>query len=294
MRDCFQKQNDVWPIAETMAVSLTQPVSAPLPSVNPDGPIAVFDSGLGGISVLRVLHRLLPAEDFLYFGDSANAPYGTKTQAELIARCQAIVENLLARGAKCIVVACNTATSAAVPFLRRQYPQIPIVGMEPAVKPAALSGAHPRVLVMATPVTVRGERLHHLVQMFDETADIHLLEAPEIVRFVESGQSDAQPTEALRAYLRDLLQPYLPGSGAASQKLDAIVLGCTHFPFVQNCIRETFPYEVTIFDGAEGTARQTKRRLAAIHALRTEGSGQVILENSDPAKLGLANALFKA
>ena len=292
MRDELKEQNQVQRIAETVAVAQTQPVSAFLPSGNQAGPIAVFDSGLGGISVLRALRRLMPAEDFLYFGDSANAPYGTKTQEELLARCETIVNALLARGAKCVVVACNTATSAAVPALRRLYPGLPIIGMEPAVKPAATEGGHPRVLVMATPVTIHGERLHQLVQTYDQQAEILLLEAPQIVNFVESGESDAHPTKALRAYLHEILQPYLPETGTAFKKLDAIVLGCTHFPFVRHCIQETLPYAVELFDGAEGTARQTRRRLKALGALRQTGQGKVQMENSDPGKLSLAWSLL--
>ena len=298
-------------------------------------PIAVFDSGVGGVSVLRELHRVLPAEHLIYFGDSAHAPYGTKTQEALITRCREITDHLIAEGAKCLVVACNTATSAAVPALRKTYPDLPIIGMEPAVKPAAQSGRHPTVLVMATPFTIRGERLHELIGHFEDEANILLLPAPGIVTYVENGETDAAPTEGIRAYLKEILSPYfappvqgehanhtvahphpfslasgddVPNRFAADSsdesgandepcrqggKIDAIVLGCTHFPFVERLIRETVPYPVQIFDGAHGTAMQTKRRLAEKGLLR-EGSegGSVRFENSDPGKLKLERSLF--
>ena len=124
---------------------------------NGSQPIAVFDSGVGGISVLRELVRIMPNENYIYYGDSANAPYGTRTLEEVRQLTGTHARNLFARGAKGLVVACNTATSASVRILREQYPQIPIVGIEPAVKPAANCKEHPRVLVMATPISIREE-----------------------------------------------------------------------------------------------------------------------------------------
>ena len=173
-----------------------------------EDPIAIMDSGLGGISVLRQMKKVMPLEDYLYFGDSVHAPYGERPPEEIIALCEENTEMLLEQGAKCIVIACNTATSAAAEVLRSRYPEIPVIGMEPAVKPAAKSGGHPKVLVLATPITIRGDRLHHLVENFDGEADFTLLEAPGIVRFVEAGICDANPEEPLMEYLRELLSPY--------------------------------------------------------------------------------------
>ena len=127
-------------------------------------PIGVLDSGLGGISVLRELVKLMPGEDFIYYGDSANAPYGTRTPEEVIDLTKKDVEFLLERGAKAIVVACNTATSAGIQILRERYTDIPVIGIEPALKPAVLSKQNPKVLVMATPMTLREEKFHHLMQ----------------------------------------------------------------------------------------------------------------------------------
>lgn len=267
-----------------------------------DGSIAVMDSGLGGISVLRELLSVMPGEDYLYFGDSVNAPYGEKPPEVIRALCRRNVEMLLQRGAKCVVIACNTATSAAAELLRHEYPAVPIIGMEPAVKPAAVSGGHPRVLVLATPLTIKGSRLHQLVAAHADEADFILREAPGIVRFVEDGVCDAAPNEALYAYLRDLLSDFSlkrnsedtennadrENDGSTCGKVDAVVLGCTHFPFVRRSIEQVLGYPVAVYDGAHGTAMQTRRRLEACGLLRKDAAsrkGTVVLLNSDKNKL---------
>lgn len=288
-----------------------------------ENPIAVMDSGLGGISVLRELLKVLPDERYIYFGDSKNAPYGEKTNEALIALCREHVKRLLSMGAKCIVIACNTATAAAAEKLRAEYPKLPIIGMEPAVKPAAQSGGHPRVLVLATPLTIRGDRLHHLVENYDKNAEFILKEAPEIVRFVESGVCDKAPNEALHTYLSELLSEFCADAGngqtpeplqkklpAANgifpkQKVDGVVLGCTHFPFVKETIKSVLGYPVNVFDGAHGTAVQTKNRLAACGLLcegkasftasadaGEEAAERMILLNSDETKLPTAQMLL--
>ena len=137
-----------------------------------ENPIAVFDSGVGGISVLRQLVRIMPNENYIYYGDSLHAPYGTKTLEEVQRlTCEKAAE-LFQQGAKGLVVACNTATSAAVRMLREKYPEIPIVGIEPAVKPAATFMEHPRVLVLATPMTIRNEKLKHLMERYQDQAEL--------------------------------------------------------------------------------------------------------------------------
>ena len=148
-------------------------------------PIAVFDSGVGGISVLRELTKIMPKEDFIYFGDSKNAPYGVKTKEEVRKLTIACATRLFDQGAKGLVVACNTATSAAVRVLREMYPYIPIVGIEPAVKPAVLCMDHPRVLVMATPMTIHEEKLHNLIAKYEDKATIIPLPCPGLMDFVE-------------------------------------------------------------------------------------------------------------
>lgn len=263
-------------------------------SLNREQPIAVMDSGLGGISVLRELVSVMPGERYLYFGDSKNAPYGEKPPEVLLQLCRQNIDLLLRKGAKCVVVACNTATSAAVPALREEYSFLPIIGMEPAVKPAAQQGAHPRVLVLATPLTIEGDRLHHLVEAHAEDAEFILKAAPEIVRFVESGVCDAAPTPELRTYLRDLLAEFrLPG-----RRLDAVVLGCTHFPFVREGIRNALGYDAAIYDGAHGTAMQTRRRLLEAgllseYADAKDGTIRAELLNSDADKLPAERMLFR-
>ena len=184
-----------------------------------NNPIGIFDSGLGGISVLRELVRIMPSEDFIYLGDSLHAPYGTKTLEEVRQRSIENAEFLFDKGAKGLVVACNTATSAAVRLLREMYPYIPIVGIEPAVKPAVNCMEHPKVLVMATPMTIREEKFHKLMDRYKEQGEIIPLPCPGLMNFVERGDLDG---EDLEKYLSELLFEY------KHNKVDAVVLGCTH------------------------------------------------------------------
>ena len=149
--------------------------------------IGVFDSGVGGISVLRELVAQMPNENYIFFGDSKNAPYGTKTLEEVQKLTCADAEYLLSRGVKALVVACNTATSAAIRILREKYADMPVIGIEPALKPAVHAGGHPRVLVMATPMTLREEKFHALMQRFESDAEILRLPCPGLVEYVEQG-----------------------------------------------------------------------------------------------------------
>ena len=236
--------------------------------MNSNDYIAVFDSGVGGISVLRHLVRQLPQERFLYFGDSANAPYGTRTKEEVKNLTLAVAEKLQGRGIKALVVACNTATSAAIGELRAAYPDLTVIGIEPALKLAANMFPRGTIGVMATPMTLREEKFNSLMARFSETCTIHKLPAPGLVELVESGKADSPETEEL---LRKLFAPH--------SHLDALVLGCTHYPFVIPVISRIFQGKVALLDGGEGTARQTKRRLAEKNLLRT-GEGEVIIENS--------------
>ena len=235
-------------------------------------PIAVFDSGVGGISVLRELVRIMPNENYIYYGDSANAPYGTRTLEEVRQLTGTHARNLFARGAKGLVVACNTATSASVRILREQYPQIPIVGIEPAVKPAANCKEHPRVLVMATPMTIREEKFQKLMSRYTQQAEILPLPCPGLMNFVERCDLDG---EDLQHYLNELLYEY------RLHPVDAVVLGCTHYPFVRSQIAEVLGGNVQIFDGGEGTAREMRRRLSVCGLLsQSTQKGEVVFDNS--------------
>ena len=254
-----------------------------------DRPIAVFDSGVGGISVLRELVRIMPNENYIYFGDSQNAPYGTKTLEEVRRLTRSHAMELFDRGAKGLVVACNTATSAAVRVLREEFLEIPIVGIEPAVKPAATFMENPRVLVMATPMTIREEKLKKLIAEYADLGEIIPLPCPGLMNFVERGDLDG---EDLMRYLNELLFEY------QKNPVDAVVLGCTHYPFVRNAIAKVLGEKVKIFDGGEGTAREMKRRLKEAGLLTAqETSGTVIFDNSlegneKEEKMALCETLF--
>ena len=233
-------------------------------------PIGVFDSGVGGISVLRELVALMPNENYIFFGDSANAPYGTKTLEQVVELVRNDAKHLYDRGVKALVVACNTATSAGIQMLRDQYTDIPVIGIEPALKPAVLSGEHPIVLVMATPMTLREEKFHCLMQRFETEAEIVPLPCPGLMEFVERGELES---EALEQYLQNLFAPY--------EKVDAVVLGCTHYPFVRGMIQKVLGKGAVLFDGGAGTARETRRQLEERKLLNpSEEQGKVVFENS--------------
>ena len=232
--------------------------------------IAVFDSGVGGISVLRHLRRELPGERFLYFGDSANAPYGSRTTEEVRQLTLAAAKKLTTEyDIKALVIACNTATAAAVKEVRAAYPDLIVIGIEPALKVAADNFPGGRVGVMATEVTLREEKFDTLLHRFDRECTITKIPAPGLVQLIEAGKVDGEETEAL---LRTILDPYIG-------KLDALVLGCTHYPFAARAISRVLGQKVVLLEGGGGTARETKRRLAAAGLLE-EGEGSVTILNS--------------
>ena len=249
-------------------------------------PIAVFDSGVGGISVLRELVKILPNENYIYYGDSKNAPYGMKDKETVKSLTVAAAEYLFAQGAKGLVVACNTATSAAVRTLRELYPDIPIIGIEPAVMPAVTWKPNCRVLVMATPMTIREEKFQMLMAKYTDFAEIIPLPCPGLMDFVERGDLHSSD---FRKYLEELLYEY------RTNKVDAAVLGCTHYPFARDLIQEILGKEVVIFDGGEGTAREMRRRMTEAGLLNNSGEkGTVTFENSskDEAKVELCQRLL--
>ena len=251
-----------------------------------NAPVAVMDSGVGGIDVLREIRALLPQEDLLYFGDSANAPYGDRPAEEVRELVYGHAARLLGE-CKALVLACNTATALCVAELRRRYPNTPIIGMEPALKPALAVGAHPRVLVLATATTLRERKFSAMLKRYGQAAEVVCVAASEIVKYVETGRENS---EELQEHLLTLLAPYrtpLP---------DAVVLGCTHFPFVKEAILKALGSQVPIFDGARGTALQLERRLRGAGLLSTAPRrGAVTLTSSAPGILPLyARLLFSA
>ncbi len=249
-------------------------------------PIAVIDSGVGGISVLRELISLMPNENYLYFGDSKNAPYGSKNRDEVLAITRENLKMLKARGIKALVVACNTATSAAVRILRQEEPELVIVGIEPAIKPPSVELDHPRVLVMATPLTLKEEKFNALVARFSNSEDIIPLPCPHLVEFIEQGELDSP---ALHEYLELLLAPY------ANEQIDALVLGCTHYPHIKNAIASHIAPHVKIYDGGEGTARETRRRLEVsglLNAQTGQGYIEIINSSNDQRLIELSKVLL--
>ena len=232
--------------------------------------IAVFDSGVGGISVLRHLLRHMPGERFLYFGDSANAPYGSRTTEEVRQLTLNAAKKLTSEyGLKALVIACNTATAAAVKDVRETYPDLIVIGIEPALKVAADHFPGGRIGVMATEVTLREEKFDILLHRFDEDCTITKIPAPGLVQLIEAGKVDAEETEVL---LRQILRDHIG-------KLDALVLGCTHYPFAAKAISRVLGKETVLLEGGDGTARETKRRLAEAGLLE-EGEGEIRILNS--------------
>ena len=246
--------------------------------------IAVFDSGVGGVSVLRELMRTMPNENYFYFGDSANAPYGLKTTDQVKELTLSAAENLLvAQDSKALVVACNTATAAAIEDLRRIYPNRIIIGIEPALKLAR--DRHPGgvIGIMATEVTLREKKLAALMERYSRECTVLPLHSPGIVELVEAGKADSP--EALILMEEEL--------GHLRGRLDALVLGCTHYPFMRKAMEAVLGPGVDILDGGEGTARETKRRLTEAGLLNDE-EGNLTVENSsrDERKIKLTLELL--
>lgn len=214
--------------------------------------IGIFDSGAGGLSVYRELVKVLPQERYLYFSDNAHCPYGQKTAAYIQERGRTITEVLLGLGADIIVVACNTATAAAIATLRAEYPAVPFIGMEPAVKPAALGTKSGVIGVLATAGTLKGSKYLNTRGLYQDNVKIVEHVGEGFVELVESGVLDGPEAETT---VRASLQPLLD-AGA-----DTIVLGCTHYPFLQPLIQRLAGPDVRVIDPAPAVARQTVRIL---------------------------------
>lgn len=229
-------------------------------------PVGVFDSGVGGISTLREMIRELPEERFLYFGDIAHAPYGMKTTEQVTECVRNVVRHLMTRNIKALVIACNTATGAAAATLRSEL-TIPVVGMEPALKPASKARKNGSVLVLATPLTLHQEKFENLMKQYGEGAV--KVPCPGLMEIVEADDGAA----ALH-YLQELFSRF------DVDQVDAVVLGCTHYVFLRDMIRDLLPERIAITDGNAGTARQLRRVLAERDLLNDAGPGSVEIETS--------------
>ena len=213
--------------------------------------IALFDSGIGGLTVLSHARRVLPSEEFLFFADRDHVPYGTKSVTAVRGYVREAFRFLVEKqGAEAVVVACNTATSVAVDEMRRLY-EVPIIGMEPAVKKALEQDGERRVLVTATPITINGEKLRQLVSAHDTKSLVDLLALPRLVEFAERKEFVSPQVEE---YLWNALAPY------DLLKYSAIVLGCTHFNYFKDTLRRLLPKTIRFVDGNEGTVEELARR----------------------------------
>lgn len=240
-------------------------------------PIGIFDSGVGGLSVWRKIVQQLPAENTLYFADQAHIPYGQRSLDEVRHLTENVTRFLLARGAKLIVVACNTASGAALHALRETFPDVPFVGMEPAVKPAVEQTRTGIVGVIATTATFQGDLFAGLVERFGNGFDIHTQACPGLVEAVEAGALDTPKTESL---LRSYLVPLLDVG------IDQLVLGCTHYPFLSQAIQRIVGPDVTLIDPAPAVARQVERVLIRRNLLASWGQigRHQFYTSSDPAQ----------
>lgn len=234
--------------------------------------IAVFDSGVGGLSVLREIRAHLPRADLLYFADQFHIPYGPRPIGEIRRFSEAITRYLLERGATAIVVACNTASAAALKSLRATFSAVPFVGMEPAVKPAAEVSRARVIGVIATPATFQGELFASVVDRFAHDVKVLTQVCPGLVEQIEAGQLDTPQTKAM---LREFLSPLV------AQGIDSLVLGCTHYPFVIPAIAEVVGPAVQIVDPSPAVARQVGR-VAAMSGGRVmaEGEGSLAVVSS--------------
>ncbi|MFM9949722.1 MAG: glutamate racemase [Saprospiraceae bacterium] len=242
-------------------------------AANASDPVGIFDSGIGGLSVVDAIVRLLPKERLLYFGDTARIPYGTKSPDTIREYSAQITRFLLDQGCKAIVVACNTASAPALSFLRAQWPEVPIVGMEPAVKPGAQATKTGKVGVLATRGTLQSERYATLMTRF--ASHIQVMEDPCIglVERIEQEQFESPETEAL---LRSIMQPML------EKGVDTFVLGCTHYPFVEPLIRRIAGEQAAIINPAPAVARQLARMLQERNLLSPALEGKHAFYASKP------------
>jgi glutamate racemase len=241
--------------------------------------VGIFDSGVGGLSVLRAMRDLLPCHPVIYLADQAHVPYGARSKEEVRGFAVGITRFLLAQGARVIVVACNAASAASLYTLRATFPAVPFVGMEPAVKPAA-AGTHSGVIgVLATPVTFQGELYASVVARFARDVTVLQDTCPGLVKQIEAGQLDAPET---RQILERALLPMLENG------VDTVVMGCTHYPFVIPLIQEIVGPAVQVIDPAPAVARQTTRLLESrglLHSSCAQPASAQFFTTGDPYRL---------
>lgn len=230
-----------------------------------DAPVGVFDSGVGGLSVLGEIHRLLPHESLLYVADCGHIPYGEKTPEFIRQRCVTMAEFFREQGAKALVIACNTATVAGVADLRERYPDWPLVGMEPAVKPAAAATQTGVVGVLATTGTLQSAKFAALLDRFAADVRVVTQPCPGLVELIETGDL---LSPAIRQLLWGYVQPLLEAG------CDTIILGCTHYPFLKPLLRDMIPMSITLIDTGAAVARQLQRLLSQHDLLSSANAGE--------------------
>ncbi len=211
--------------------------------------IGIFDSGIGGMTLLHQALVSLPNENYIFYADTDHVPYGTKTREQVISYVDGVMHFMKEHGCRAVVIACNTATAVAAELMRNKY-DFPIIGIEPAVKPAVTSSNGKRVLVVATPLTVKEEKLKHLVELVDNEHLVDLLALPRLVEFAERGEFESAE---VFAYLKKELSAY------DLDRYGELVLGCTHFNYFKDSLRQLLPNQVRLIDGSEGTIRQLAR-----------------------------------
>lgn len=214
-------------------------------------PIGIFDSGIGGISVLHEAIKKMPKEHYIYYADTKHVPYGLKTTQQIKQYVDESIEFLIKQNAKTIIVACNTATSVDIDSLREKN-TIPMIGMEPAVKPALEIEKNRRILLLATPVTIKEKKLRKLLDQYDTNKRVDLVPMPKLVEFAEQEEFE---TEEVITYLKQELSPY------NLEEYGTVVLGCTHFIYFRNTIRNLFPDDIVLVDGNGGTVRRLEEIL---------------------------------
>lgn len=250
--------------------------------MNNNSPIGIFDSGIGGVSVLRAIRELLPNENLIYFGDNAHLPYGEKSMDEIRKFSEGVVNFLLEKNCKIIVIACNTASAAALKYLRGIHPEISFVGMEPAVKPAAEQTQSGVVGVIATTATFQGELFASVVERFAQNVKVLNQPCPGLVQQIEAGKLENVDTEKM---LRGWLEPM------KEKNIDTLVLACTHYPFVLPLIKKILGEKVRVIDPAPAIARQVKKVLGEKNLLKENGNGTVEYFTSGDAEI-FAKTLF--
>ena len=223
--------------------------------------IGVFDSGIGGLSVLKALRAELPHESFIYIADSAHAPYGERDEAHVIARSRAITAHLVSQNIKALVIACNTATAAAIHLLRAEYPLLPIIGVEPALKPAVALSKTGHIAVMATRSTLASAKFQALLASQSGLASFTVQACDGLAEAIERNATASDATEIIAIYNRtDWARSTF---GTQKGQIDTLVLGCTHYPFAKPTLQQLLGPDVQIVDNGQAVARQTRRLMTA-------------------------------